>query len=548
MKNYDDSNYIPGYVIWYVMGAFFILLSVFWFIRDFEYITTGKTTNLNQYIDNISIYGYEDELPIGDIVNLRVDRCYGLFDSRTVHRRRSPDTTYYYYVVGLNDGSVMMVYAADGAHDDFDRMAGFTLSGEDPNAVRVVGKLKKFKDGWLKDDYKKYINNLISEGILPSDVNVRYVSLTDDGGQGAAIFAYSLMVLIGILLIKLGIDDKNGKIQHKSGLNNYRPLKNKYSSKQEKVYKYEYRPSQKLKYTITYIIFVIVAVIVFLSQDPENRDTTHIVACIIISAVVGLIVSWAFAELDKKYSGTKKEIEPEDVAKEDNRSEAVKYHEMYFSTFMKYGFTEAMLQRADKVIAAYKNGKRIGLNLYKDYIIYPAVYCCLLKDYERALLYLLNISAKTLSEYRYTCQYGTNAVYRYLALEMEAVRGLNDKSLAKAVMEEATPYIEEKYLTGTRSYYKDVYMYHYHMLNEEYDKAKEAAERLLTCKCAEAEEVELYLINTEIRLHFEDRDGADEMMKRAKDNAVRKAKPFKQIYSAFYNKYNFGEELRISKE
>lgn len=49
------------------------------------------------------------------------------------------------------------------------------------------------------------------------------------------------------------------------------------------------------------------------------------------------------------------------MAKEDNRSEAVKYHEMYFSTFMKYGFTEAMLQRADKVIAAYKKGKMIEM-------------------------------------------------------------------------------------------------------------------------------------------------------------------------------------------
>lgn len=193
MNKRISANDIIGVLILVVLGSTLIIYSISTFEKYHNLILHNECINLNEYIENMSD---DDSLPIGEVVSLNVNRCYGMFYRRTSGGRHR--TTYYHYVVGLNDGSVMVIIATT-YKEDMDRMEELTLSGEDPNSLTFYGTLNKQKKS-VSTKFTDEVNYLKSAGIISQDAKVRYVSMSDGDDKAAAIMLIVFFTLMGLCL------------------------------------------------------------------------------------------------------------------------------------------------------------------------------------------------------------------------------------------------------------------------------------------------------------------------------------------------------------
>ena len=305
--------------------------------------------------------------------------------------------------------------------------------------------------------------------------------------------------------------------------------------------KYPNRKSNStLKYIFSYIVSALIASIMFCIDDVENSLVPSYALRIIFACVIALVIPYSFYKIDKRYPEV---VIPESLQPYDEvfNSPVGRESNKYSENVKKYGYTESMLKTADKVIAEHKEGKSVDMLLLKDYVMYPAEYCCIKHEYKKALDYLNIISVDDLMEHKILYLNGGISVYSYLITKMEACRGLGDKFLADDVMQEAKKYVDLEGLSYTKLFLKDVCLYNYYMLIGEFENAKECAERLLTYKTIELDSVTAYVINAEIMKKLNDKEGFNRMMGIAREKAKKTYAPIKQIYNEYLTRFELDE-------
>ena len=528
MKKKISANDVIGVLIMVVFGTALILYSISVFAKYRNYILYNECINLNEYIENMSD---DDSLPVGEVVSLNVNKCYGMFYKKT--SRGKHKTTSYYYAVGLNDGSVMVIIATT-YRKDMDRMAEYTLSGEDPNSLTLYGTLNSQRKG-VSTRFTDEVNYLKGEGIIPQDAKVRYVSMSDGDGKAAAIMLIVFFLLIGICLyIAAWKFYQNHSVNVPRDCTEIREIK-----------------SNPVKYVIIYVISVILMYALFCIMDYGDGEDVRLILNLTLSLFLGLIVPCAFANIDDRYDSVKVN---KPVSRNDEfKPESEKKHDHFTNNIRLFGYTQLMLAEAERIIAEYAPGndkdRKMDLCFYKDFILYPADYCCLKGDYKKAMKYLSNTSAKQLNEdHDLIYKYGGVPTYAYLADKMEAVRGLGDKDLAEKVMEEAKPYFEKDNLNSKMKFMINIFMYHYDMLMGDMDGAKACVEQLMTHTPTEKECITPYVLYAEWLIESGDRDSAEVQMNEAREKAFNSIKTVRQTYDGYIKRFDMDEMLMIIKK
>ena len=105
MYRWTVKDYIEYFMLWF-LAIFAIGVSIFKFYFDFM---STREIDLNEYLKNSS---YNNSFPAsGERVSLKIYKCYGSFYTRyNSHARKTNVELFdYYFVVGLDDGSVMAI-------------------------------------------------------------------------------------------------------------------------------------------------------------------------------------------------------------------------------------------------------------------------------------------------------------------------------------------------------------------------------------------------------------------------------------------------------
>ena len=306
-----------------------------------------------------------------------------------------------------------------------------------------------------------------------------------------------------------------------------------------------------IKYFIVFIIMLGLLLITTFRRGTENWSSSSYVIFLVLDFVLAAFGTFAIYKSDKRrekefYDDMPEVLRPYyDVYATSVGEENAKFME----DIKKNGYSEKMLKTADKIIADYKNGKSIDKLLLKDFVMYPAEYCCIKQEYQKALDYLNVISADDLMEEKIIKLNGGISVYSYFDTKIEACRGLGDKFLADDVMREAKKYFEMEGLSDSKLFFKDISLYDYYMLLGEFEKAKECAERLLTYKTIELKGVTAYIKNAEIMNKFNDKDNFIKMMGIARNNAINTLAPLRQYYNEYLKRFGLDEKpLEISTD
>lgn len=213
------------------------------------------------------------------------------------------------------------------------------------------------------------------------------------------------------------------------------------------------------------------------------------------------------------------------------------FHRKYVRDAEFMGLSYRTLEIADGVIEYYKTHKIDDISKYIDYIMLPAEYCILQEKYDKAYDYLNNITEQCLIEnmnHFYEIKY---TVYKYWAVKMEAVRGLEDKAEAENIIEEAEKYWGESNLSDKNiSFWKNVCYYHYYMLRDDIKKAEVCTGKLIEYSLDDKNRCIACILNAELLMHMKKREDAIVMMKLAKENSNK----YEQQYRKYLRKFGFG--------
>lgn len=512
MKRKFTPEELFAYVL---LIAFSILVLAFTFriaYKERDYLASGESIDLNEYIRNIRLYN--NELPMDQVCTLRVDRCYGLFYSYTTpggYRHRS--TTTYYYVIGLEDGSVMVINTSELDNTEFDRMAGYTLSGQDANVMVYTGYVQKLNDG-LREYYDSHVNYLKEQGYLDSDAEVRYVSMSNAGSRGFNVFLIFLMLSLVLISILMCVEIRKKSVEERQ----YERAEKRYPITKKDV----------VKWIVIYIIsFPLMYGFLYMYSYGDVRNTNKYLDLYITLAITPIIPT-AWLLIDRK-----DQMAVPGLGVVHMNSPAMKKLEEFAKGLEKNGYSEAMMNTADEVIKAYKDGQPVDMFVFKEYILDAADYCNMQGRYDAALSYLDIIHSRQLMEQEvYSHDKGLSA-FVYWASKFEAYRGLGDVEAAEKLFHEAGRYWDNIYmLNDDKKFWKDVSLCHYYILKNDLEEASKCADRLYMYKTIETENVAAYLLNAEIYKLKGDTEGAAVMMGFAREKAEKGAIPLKQWYEA----------------
>ena len=199
------------------------------------------------------------------------------------------------------------------------------------------------------------------------------------------------------------------------------------------------------------------------------------------------------------------------------------------------GYSERYFELFDKAVTAYKNGEKIDLVYLKDFVLFTVDYYNATEQYDKALELILMINEKQLTEKKMTfIDSGMSAVAYYGCL-METYRGLNDRGNAIYMIERAKPVLEMDFKHEVLKMGSDAVYYNYYMLIENYDRAKEFADKLMSYSSPEADRFfTRYYIEAEYLLHLGKPQEAAEELKKIEAIIDGDLKP---LLSFFYERY-----------
>ena len=201
MYRWTVKDYIEYFMLW-ILAIFAIGVSVFKFYFDFM---STKEIDLNEYLKNSS---YNNSFPAsGERVSLKIYKCYGSFYTRyNSHARKTNVELFdYYFVIGLDDGSVMAIETYTLKVKAFDKITESTLSNGKKTMIKHSGMLGVIddSDGEIKEKYDSFIKDLKNHQIIPQNTVVRYECISNIGSRKSELAISIGIFLFGVILILL---------------------------------------------------------------------------------------------------------------------------------------------------------------------------------------------------------------------------------------------------------------------------------------------------------------------------------------------------------
>ena len=495
-------------VFTWAVVIFFLGYAISLFTSNYKLITTGECINLDEYLEGSE----DDEIPYGKIVNVTVTRDFGRFYTRVSHGRHHSTT--YYNALEVADGSII-VY-------------GSTIN--DPHLGVNTGRITKVRVPELEEELDAFTRSLKNDGLIADDAVVRYVLFTDGWGRVGIIILIGFLVVMAVLLGLLAYKLQTGKeIGHKGQDKNYTP--------KDEVHYFRLTKKDWIKFIIEYIIGTIIIFVALYIYGEGWKDGISYKTGIVLSLIFGLIVPILFVVHAK---GEKADVPG--IGSIYINSPLIKMFEKLDETVKTVGYTEEMVRDTDEVIKLRNDKQPIDMIFFKDFILNTADYCVIKGDYQKAYEYISNLTADELMDRSiYQLDKGI-ACFSYWTLLFEILRGLGDLEAMEEQKKDCDRYWNNKYLMtdDSKKFFKDVCMYHYHMLKDEPEKALECAERLIMYDTIETTNITAYVLNAEVLLKLGKKEDAAVMMGFAEersDNAVYAC--IKQSYEAWAKKLGF---------
>ena len=504
-----NKNKFLRLIVLGTVGIVLIFVSLYVFYDEYWFGFPSKVIDLNGFIASDS--NDKTELPEG-YAKLDVNKCYGQF-YMSRGGRKIPNT--YYYIIGLDDDSVMIFYNNSSSINkkSFDKLVEDTLNSRKTYSLTIKGKISYDLGEFITTEYDNYIDSLKEQGVLSDEVYVRYAKIDNYGGMAPRLVVLLSLLCIGVILIKLPFD----LYQEKSIL-----------------------------FTEHNRLYMILCVGVLVSLFSQNFIFRLIgFACIAYFLVSYCLIQYFLGHdkntlIETNVSNSEQLSENNSKISKNTASRMINGFNRIIRTS---GYSDKILHQVDRVINAYNNGDTFDFDIYKEYI-FQAVKCSMYLDkYNEALKYINEITIQELLDPKYVYKFGKNALYEYLKLKMEVCRGLQDKSLAEKMLFESKPYIDSDELPVAEKYYKYHLLYSYYMLNEDFEKSKEYATNALTNSTNIS--FETYLINAEIDNKLGDREHELLMMSKARLYVRDVYK--KQLYNKYLGLLKLDDQLEKFK-
>ena len=192
-----------------------------------------------------------------------------------------------------------------------------------------------------------------------------------------------------------------------------------------------------------------------------------------------------------------------------------KLHAEMMRELFKNGYTDSFFEMCGKALEAHKNGEKINAVYLKDFILYPADYYNIIRQYDKALPYFgyLNENDFTGRSDIFIDQ-GMSALMYYGTL-METLRGLNDKAGATALIDRAKPVLDKDFKNDVLAMASLNIYYNYYMLMGSYDRAGELVKQITSYESAPSKRYySRYYIEAEYDLHLGKQQEAVEALKK----------------------------------
>ena len=199
MLNWKKEKIIRHIFGWF-MAIVCICVSLFVFFSE---IIFRDTIKLNDYVSHNS---YDKELPNGERVSVNLEKCYGSFYSKinkATGKYFDFSTFDYYYVVQLNDGSLITIQTDSWKTKKLDNLTKKTLSSQEAKSVHHEGILGGFGSGEnvISDQYLLYVENLKKKKIIEEDTVVRTEIISNAGSMSYEYIVSICIFLFGLLII-----------------------------------------------------------------------------------------------------------------------------------------------------------------------------------------------------------------------------------------------------------------------------------------------------------------------------------------------------------
>ncbi|MBR3247363.1 MAG: DUF4229 domain-containing protein [Clostridiales bacterium] len=222
------------------------------------------------------------------------------------------------------------------------------------------------------------------------------------------------------------------------------------------------------------------------------------------------------------------------LANEKNKPLGKLYSE-FRKEYFTNGYTEKYFELFDKAVTAYKNGKKIDLVYLKDFVLFTVDYYNATEQYDKALELIMLLDEEQLTKKSMIfIDYGMSAIAYYGCL-METYRGLRDREKAINMMERAKPVLDMDLKHEVLKMASDAVYYNYYMLIENYERAREFADKLMSYSSPEADRFfTRYYIEAEYLLHLGKPNEADGELKKMEAIIEGDLKP---LLSFFYTRY-----------
>ena len=196
-KIYHKYNYIYNIV----GGLIFLVFSLIILISCWDIIFSSEIIDFDSYLTQSDS---EIDKLIRKKVSIKIYNCYGMY----FHEVKSNNINHDYYLVELEDGSLMALQTDPSNGDIFNILSEKTLTFRDRNESDTyyehVGYLRKFTK-YTNGIYLKYICDLKGKKIIADDVVVREIFVDDANDRIWVIICLIISFPSGILLLNLGI-------------------------------------------------------------------------------------------------------------------------------------------------------------------------------------------------------------------------------------------------------------------------------------------------------------------------------------------------------
>ena len=155
-------------------------------------------------------------------------------------------------------------------------------------------------------------------------------------------------------------------------------------------------------------------------------------------------------------------------------------HAEFMSELVTNGYTQKAFELAEQAFEKKRTGQKMNFVYFKDFAIYVADYYNLMQENEKALTYLDLVDKSEVLTNSTRIMDGGLTILTYYEVLMEAFRGTKAKTNAKLAFMEVRPYLDKKYPQDVLNIMADMIGYHYSMLMEDFEQAKQYVDRMMS--------------------------------------------------------------------